>query len=222
MMVVAHNCAPPSAHERCLATLDWPLNREGSRARLLRILPHAGPWLTWSQHAARPPMYRHRNATGTRSPTCRRESTQKGAPACGAEPSTSGASVGRRAEFAARGLHALGEFVGVRKHCRTADAAIKGRSIRRLVFALDQNAIETAMATNRAFEARVVDTFFLTDRHGASLANDRSIRQGVLRPARPKLAPAKPFRRRSRKRPAFLQDTFDAFDLRHNRSRCLQ
>jgi hypothetical protein len=41
------------------------------------------------------------------------------------------------------------------------------------------------MAAYRAFEARVVATIFLTDRHRASLANVRSIRQAILRPITP-------------------------------------
>src|ERR1700682_3134314 len=88
----------------------------------------------------------------------------------------------RRSTSGAGRLHALGKFVGVGKHRRAADAAMEGGAIRALVLALNQDAIETPMAAHRTFEARVVAALFLTDGHGASLANDRSTRQAFLRP----------------------------------------
>src|SRR6266849_1431900 len=104
---------------------------------------------------------------------------------CSSWKLSAGAPVGRRAEFAAGRLHALGKFVWVGKHRRTANAAVEGRAIRALLIALDQDAIKAAMAAYRAFEARVVATILLTDRHRARLANVRSIRQAVLRPITP-------------------------------------
>jgi len=72
---------------------------------------------------------------------------------CSSWKLSAGAPVGRRAEFAAGRLHALGKFVWVGKHRRTANAAVEGRAIRALLSALDQDAIKAAMAAYRAFEA---------------------------------------------------------------------